>query len=212
MTKHATHATPHTRGSVIHWARAYDFLTRFVASGPKSARHKAVAAADFQPGERVLDVGCGPGVLTILAADRVGPTGEAHGIDPSPGMIKLARQKAMNARTSPAFRQAVIEDLPYPDATFDAVISSLMLHHLPDDVKGKGLAEIRRVLRPGGRLLAIDLNGRGIQGRLLSLVGHRLPGRYDDQLTTMMRAAAFAPELLDIGEKQHVTILARKPA
>jgi ubiquinone/menaquinone biosynthesis C-methylase UbiE len=79
------HAAPHTHGSVIHWARGYDFLTRLIGAGPTSAsRRNMIARAGLRPGEKVLDVGYGPGGMTILAAERVGTAGGAHGIDPSP--------------------------------------------------------------------------------------------------------------------------------
>jgi demethylmenaquinone methyltransferase/2-methoxy-6-polyprenyl-1,4-benzoquinol methylase/phosphoethanolamine N-methyltransferase len=207
------HAAPHTHGSVIHWARGYDFLTRLIGAGPTSAsRRNMIARAGLRPGEKVLDVGCGPGGMTILAAERVGTAGGAQGIDPSPGMIKLAQERAAKSGANATFRIAVIEDLPYADGTFDVVLSSFMLHHLPDDVKAKGFAEILRVLKPGGRLLAFDMSGKGLMWRLLSLTGHRLPDDYGDHLAAMMRDAGLAPEFLAPEEKQYVTVLARKAA
>jgi demethylmenaquinone methyltransferase/2-methoxy-6-polyprenyl-1,4-benzoquinol methylase/phosphoethanolamine N-methyltransferase len=207
------HRAPHTRGSVIHWARAYDLLTRIVGNGPQSAaRRHTIERAALQPGEKVLDVGCGPGVLSLLAAERVGASGEVHGIDPSPGMIDLAQRKAARAGIRASFRTGVIEALPYEDGTFDAVLSSLMLHHLPDDVKRQGFTEIVRVLKPGGRLLAIDLNGKGFFWRILSLVGHRLPATYAEDLVRMMRDAGLSPQVVDTERTQYVTILATKAA
>lgn len=213
MSHHAARSTPHTRGSVIHWARAYDLLTRLLGAGPRSAaRTQTIRNVDLHAGERVLDVGCGPGVLTLLAAEKVGPTGAAHGIDPSPAMVTLAQKKAAKAGISAEFRIAVIEDLPFPDGSFDAVVSSLMLHHLPDDVRRKGFSEIQRVLKPGGRLLAFDLSGKGsLMWRILSLVGHRLPEQYGRELAGMMNDAGFAPQIIP-SDRKYVTILAHKPA
>ncbi len=72
-------------------------------------------------------------------------------------MITVARKKASRAKLEIDFRVGVIESLPYPDSTFDAVTSSLMMHHLPEHLQVKGLAEIKRVLKPGGRLLIADM-------------------------------------------------------
>jgi demethylmenaquinone methyltransferase/2-methoxy-6-polyprenyl-1,4-benzoquinol methylase/phosphoethanolamine N-methyltransferase len=209
---HTRHAGPHTRGHVIHWARAYDLLTSLVGAGPRStARKETIRHADLQPGESVLDVGCGPGVLTLLAAARVGAAGQAHGIDPSPQMVKLAQGKSAKAAVPATFREGVVEALPYADATFDAVLSSLMLHHLPEDVRRTGFAEIARVLKPGGRLLAFDLSGKGsIMGRLMSLAGHKLPDTYGRDLAAMLNESGFSAQIIP-SQPRYVTILARKP-
>ena len=105
----------------------------------------------------MLDVGCGTGVLTRLAAEAVGTSGKAIGIDPAPKMILTARKNASAERSSAEFRIAAIEDLPFEDNSFDCVLSSLMLHHLPPDLKLLGLGEVKRVLRPGGRLVLVDI-------------------------------------------------------
>jgi ubiquinone/menaquinone biosynthesis C-methylase UbiE len=111
----------------------------------------------LKPGENILDVGCGTGSVTIPAKKRVGQNGMAAGIDPAPEMIAVARQKASREGLEIDFRLGVIESLPFPNETFDAVTSSLMMHHLPHDLQVKGLAEIYRVLKPGGRLLIADM-------------------------------------------------------
>jgi ubiquinone/menaquinone biosynthesis C-methylase UbiE len=111
----------------------------------------------IQSGENVLDVGCGTGGVTIPAKLRVGKNGGVAGIDPAPEMIAVARRKASQAGLEIDFRVGVIESLAFPNGTFDAVTSSLMMHHLPDHVQVKGLAEIWRVLKPGGRLLIADM-------------------------------------------------------
>lgn len=201
-------AAPHTRGSVIHWARLYDALTNVVGGGT-SVRSTILDRAELGAGERVLDVGCGPGRLALLAKARAGD-GEVHGIDPSTEMIELAKEKAKKAGLDVRFRTGVIEDLPFPDGTFQLVTSSFMLHHLPDDLKSQGFAEIARVLRPGGRFLAVDLSGKGsFFWRLMSLVGHRLPDDYAERLTEMMRGAGLLPEVLP-SERPYLVIRATK--
>jgi hypothetical protein len=79
-------------------------------------------------------------------------------------------------------------------------------------VKTKGFAEIARVLKPGARLLAFDLSGKGWMWRILSLAGHKLPERYAEELAAMMSRAGLSPQILYPEEKQYVTIRARKPA
>src|SRR3972149_593845 len=98
-----------------------------------------------RPGESVLDVGCGTGSLAIALKAEVGATGEVKGIDASPEMIEQSRRKAAKQGAAVEFVVAPIEELPFLEARFDLVVSSFMLHHLPDGVKRKGLAEVRRV-------------------------------------------------------------------
>jgi ubiquinone/menaquinone biosynthesis C-methylase UbiE len=161
-------AAPQTTGMVLNWGRRYDWVVQIMALGQAGRlRRKTVEFAQIAPGERILDVGCGTGDLTLRAAERAGSTGQVCGIDPGPEMIETARRKAARAQVNVDFRVGVIEQLPYPDASFDVVLSSLMMHHLPADLKPIGLAEIRRVLRspdavsgkPGGRLVIVDLKG-----------------------------------------------------
>lgn len=149
---------PKTRGAVMNWqAPFYDPGCVLVGLGRKF-RAETLRHAALQAGERVLDVGCGTGVLTRLAAEAVGSAGSALGIDPAPGMIALARKNAARSGKRAEFRVSVIEHLPFENGRFDVVLSSLMLHHLPPELKQEGLREVYRVLKPGGRLVAVDLD------------------------------------------------------
>ncbi|MGI9057772.1 MAG: class I SAM-dependent methyltransferase [Ktedonobacteraceae bacterium] len=149
-----------TRGYVWNWARSYDLLMRFVTLGREQTfRQRIVDLAQLQPGEKVLDVGCGTGTLAMVALQRVGATGGVSGIDPSVQMIARANHKATRRGLSLDFQVGVIERLAFPDQSFDVVLSSFMMHHLPDDLKRQGLAEIVRVLKTGGRLLVLDMKG-----------------------------------------------------
>ena len=109
----------------------------------------------MHPGQRALDVGCGPGYLTRMLAESVGPTGSAVGIDAAPEMIDYASRKARGLSNC-RFQAGGAESLPFGDASFDVVVSSLMVHHLPDDLRLRSVGEMKRVLRAGGTLLLAD--------------------------------------------------------
>lgn len=148
---------PHTHGMLLEWlAPVYDWYCSRLGLG-HAFREKTLQYAGIKSGERILDVGCGTGVLTRLAAEVVGPTGQVVGIDPGPKMIGIARDNAKTEGSRAEFRLGAIENLPFEDSSFDCVLSSFMVHHLPPDIKQKGLAEVSRVLKPGGRLLVVDI-------------------------------------------------------
>lgn len=160
MTHHShSHSVEHpaqTTGNLIRWAPYYDLAVFITTLGQARRLRKAtVDAALIQPGDHVLDVGCGTGEVTLLVKTRT-VDAKVYGIDPAPEMISVARQKATRKKLDIDFRVGVIEALPFPDASIDVVTSSLMMHHLPTDLKARGLAEIYRVLKPGGRLLIAD--------------------------------------------------------
>lgn len=214
MTTHTHDHAPETEGATITWwAPLYDACTWLATFGQMSGvRKSTVKAARLKAGEAVLDVGCGTGDLTLRAARRVGADGRAAGIDASPDMIKIAGRKAAKRGRDIDYRVAPIEDLPFQDGEFDAALSSFMIHHLPDDLKVRGLAEVRRVLRPGGRLVAVDLKpGGGIVGFLSHLMGHRLPKDYAEQLRSIISEAGFENvEVLDAKSPLALFIRAEK--
>ena len=147
----------HTAGRVIHWAGFYDLLLKVMTLGREGRfRSRIITTAKLEEGQRVLDVGCGTGTLAIAAAEVVGSSGKVRGIDPAPEMISRARSKAAKAGAAVQFDVGVIEALDIPDQSIDVVLSTLMFHHLPPDIQTAGLAEIRRVLVPSGRLVLVD--------------------------------------------------------
>ncbi|HEX9837959.1 MAG TPA: methyltransferase domain-containing protein [Anaerolineales bacterium] len=160
MAHHHTHTIEQpaqTEGRLIRWAPYYDMAVNVTTLGQaRRLREMTVDHALIQPGDSVLDVGCGTGEVTLRAKMRAGKAGQVFGIDPAPEMITVARNKAARKGLEIDFRVGVIESLPFSDASINVVTSSLMMHHLPENLKIRGLAEIYRVLKPGGRLLIAD--------------------------------------------------------
>lgn len=157
---------------MINAAWSYDLLITLLSFGrERKLRERLLAPARLAAGESVLDIGCGTGSVAIAAAAQVGPLGSVHGIDPSPAMVGRARAKAARAKVTASFDVAFAQSLPFADGRFDVVVSTVMLHHLPRAGRDEALREARRVLKPGGRLLAIDFGvepggEKGLLGRL----------------------------------------------
>ena len=147
----------------------------------------------------MLDVGCGTGDLTMVAKALAGPTGEVVGTDASPQMIDRAQRKAAQSGVDVTFQIDLIENMTFPDNQFDVVLSSLTMHHLPDDLKREGLAEIYRVLKPGGRILIVDIessSSSSIVPRLSDLViqlhgGHTAMQNNVKKLIPFVETAGF---------------------
>jgi ubiquinone/menaquinone biosynthesis C-methylase UbiE len=190
---------------MIHRARRYDLFVALLTLGRAGAlRDRTIALVGVAPGEDVLEVGCGTGEVTMRAKAGTGPTGSVAGIDPAPEMIAVARDKAAQAGVEIDYRVAAVEALPFLAATFDVVVSSLMLHHLPEDLKPRALAEIRRVLKPGGRLVVIDFKRPTSRLERLAPVWllHRSVEEHSSlqQLPALLTAAGFSTiELRDTG-------------
>lgn len=153
----ASASVPRTRGAIIRWPRIYTLILRMAFRGKEPALRQLIAdLARLRSGETVLDVGCGTGTLALVAKARVGLTGRVYGVDPSRQMLAYARSQAAGRRLSVDFQLGVVEHLAFPDRSFDVVVCTWMIHHLPTDDQRQGLAEMARVLKPGGRLLLVD--------------------------------------------------------
>src|SRR5579864_706693 len=157
-----------TRGHALGAPRQYDaFVNLFFLGRRRSSFEALQRAAGVKPAQAVLDVGCGTGYFARLLARTVGPDGVAVGVDASAEMIRFASEKS----TAPNchFQIGTAESLSFPDAHFDVVVSSLFMHHLPDDLQLTALKEMWRVLRPGGTLLIAEAYVPGAFGwRLLA--------------------------------------------
>jgi ubiquinone/menaquinone biosynthesis C-methylase UbiE len=145
----------------------YDPLTRLIG-GEKILRTLLDQAA-LQPNHVVLDIGCGTGTLAVLVK-RLHPGVEVTGLDPDPKALARAAAKASKARVTVRFDRGFADALPYADATFDRVFSSMMFHHIPRDDRGQVLAEVRRVLKPDGSLEFLDIAASGQRGFLVRLL------------------------------------------
>jgi ubiquinone/menaquinone biosynthesis C-methylase UbiE len=151
------HERESTAGHVLHFAAAYDVLAWVFTRGrPRSYQNRLLDLAHVASGETVLDVGCGTGSLAVAAGGRVGSSGAVCGIDASPKMIERAQRKAQKAGVNVRFQEGVVEHLPFEPGTFDLVLSTLMLHHLPRPARAAMAGEVARVLKPGGRVLIVD--------------------------------------------------------
>ena len=149
-----------TRGRTLdHAAMVYDIFEPVLLLGKQAEydRH-LLSLLNLAASDRVLDVGCGTGVLTRMIADRLEAAagGESVGIDAAAKMIEVARKKRASEKCR--FEVMAAEALAFDDMSFDAVVSSLFFHHVPLDLKQKALAEAYRVLKPGGRLVIADMH------------------------------------------------------
>jgi ubiquinone/menaquinone biosynthesis C-methylase UbiE len=164
---------PRTHGLVLHWAARYDLLAWLLTHGrERELRETIVRLASLKPGDDVLDIGCGTGTLAIIATRHVGASGAVTGIDASPSMIARANRKAEKAGAIATFLLAVAENLPFPDRRFDVVFSTLMLHHLPRKSRQQCAQEIERVLKVGGRVVAVDFGRTERRGLLAHFHRH----------------------------------------
>jgi SAM-dependent methyltransferase len=171
----------------------YDPLQRLLGLG--SVHRWLVDQARIQPDQRVLEIGCGTGNLAILIK-RLHPGTQVIGIDPDPKALARAQRKAGREALSVQLDRGFAEELPYPDASFDRVLSALMFHHLGPKEQEESLGEVRRVLKPGGSLHLLDfgrakVRSDGFIARLHHRSG-RLRNNFGDRIPTLMREAGFA--------------------
>lgn len=134
--------------------RFYDPVVALTTRESAFKRH-LIEQASPAPGDRILDLGCGTGTLALLIK-QTEPEAELFGLDADPEMLARARAKAEESGVAIQFADGLSNELPYEDASFDQVVSTLFFHHLKLGVKEQTAAEISRVLRPGGELHVAD--------------------------------------------------------
>ncbi len=143
-------------------AASFDFLLPVYDPIMKLLRYRGalaplVAQAQLQPGFRVLDIGCGTGTLVVMIR-QAHPGVDVTGIDPDPKALARAARKAARAGVAIRLQRGFADALPYAGGRFDRVFSSMMFHHVPRPEKPGVLAEVCRVLAPGGRLEFVDFD------------------------------------------------------
>jgi ubiquinone/menaquinone biosynthesis C-methylase UbiE len=154
----------------------------FVPAIGRPLAEALVRVAALNAGERVLDVGCGTGVVARLAAERVGSGGAVVGLDINPGMLAVARS-GTPSEMGIEWHQGSAESMPLPDAAFDAVLCQMTLQFVPDRLQG--LREMRRVLTSGGRLV---LNVPGPAAPLFEILADAMGHYIGPQAAGFVRA------------------------
>ena len=187
-----THADDYI-GPMGHTSRLdlYDPGVR-LALRERRFKSRLLAMAKLRPGFRILDLGCGTGTLAIMAK-RAEPKMYTFGVDGFPAAIEIARRKAARAGVAVEFHLGLAQQLPYRDRCFDRVLSTLTFHHLTRQGKIEALAEIVRVLKPGGELHVADF---GRPANLLMRAAFSVVRKFDGVETTEDNVAGRLPEMI----------------
>ena len=168
----------------------YDPFTKFF--GFDAVRRALLDQAALQHQFRVLDVGCGTGTLAVLIK-RLHPQVDVVALDPDARALARARRKAQRAGVDVRFDRGFSDALGYPDGAFDRVFSSMMFHHLDEADKEPTLREIRRVLKPGGRLELLDFEGPDAHAHgFLSRMIHSHSRRRENTRTHVLELMVWA--------------------
>jgi ubiquinone/menaquinone biosynthesis C-methylase UbiE len=150
-------APPQTEGQVIRTPFIYELIIWAATLGKENKFRRFCAdLVGLRPGQAVLDIGCGTGTMALLAKELVGKSGQVTGIEPALEMVKYAKRKAAHRHLAVDFQPGMIEQLNFPDQSFDVLLCIIVMHHMPDNCKIRGIREMARVLKPGGRLLVVD--------------------------------------------------------
>ncbi len=143
-----------------HAAPVYDLLAPIMTLGlERRFHHLVIEQLALRGEEQVLDIGCGTGTLTRDIANALSNKSRSLciGLDAAEEMVKIARYKSSKIPNI-RFDAAIAEELPYPSGKFDAVVSTFFFHHIHFELKKEVLAEVARVLKPGGRLVVVDVD------------------------------------------------------
>lgn len=182
----------------------YDVVTSLM--GGASLHRQLVDQACLEAGQRVLEIGCGTGNLTTMVK-TLHPAVDVVGLDPDPKALERARRKAEQLGVRVDLDRGFADDLTYPDASYDRVLSALMFHHLDRDGKERSLRQIRRVLKAGGSLHLLDFGATdGHPEGMLARALHRSDHMRDnarDTVLAFMRDAGFA-EPSEVGQRRTI--------
>jgi ubiquinone/menaquinone biosynthesis C-methylase UbiE len=170
----------------------YDPLVKFAGGG--TIRKKMIQKAGIEPGHKVLEIGCGTGEV-LLVVKRLQPAAEVTGLDPDPRALDRAKQKADRNKIKMQLDRGFSDELPYPDQSFDRVLSSLMFHHLNEGDRLKTLQEARRVLKPNGSFHMIDFEASHGLAKLFHS-GERLKDNAPERILALLREAGFSSAAL----------------
>jgi ubiquinone/menaquinone biosynthesis C-methylase UbiE len=200
---------PHGFGSSFAASPPENYERYFVPAIGEPVATELLRAAALRPGERVLDVGCGTGIVARFAAEAVGSEGSVVGLDVEPGMLAVARSVTVGAGIE--WIEASAESIPLPDESVEVVLCQMSLQFVPD--RARALEEMRRVLVPGGRLV---LNVPGPPSSFFEPLSEALAKHVDpkaaafvervfslhdvDQLTALLEGAGFRNVSVEAGE------------
>ncbi|MEP7136744.1 MAG: methyltransferase domain-containing protein [Chloroflexota bacterium] len=190
---HHTHETSSkaiaTTGQIVEGLRAKYYDIGNSPLGLPFVTWPHVRLITLQPGQSILDVGCGTGEVLHLLHKKFGDAVSLHGIDPSDDMLAVARHKLRNAPNA-QLGLGIGEQLQFPDASFDWVVSSLTFHHVPLGVKRATIRESYRVLKPGGKILISDF------GKPTTWAGQAFGSWYADHAFTSDNLKDIVTELI----------------
>ncbi|MFX0573557.1 methyltransferase domain-containing protein [Nocardia nepalensis] len=180
-------------GALITKPRGYLALKSALLLGRVGALNaRLVELSGTAAGEHAVDIGCGPGQLVRVLAERVGPSGRVIGIDPAPEMVEYATRQT-RALTQCRFEVGAAQSLTLPDASVDVITSTFVMHHIPEAQRVAALAQMFRVLRPGGRLLLADTHPTGrVLPTLVRVMSRFAARRTDDPHATGHQADPLA--------------------
>lgn len=204
-----SHGGIKTRGRHLnHVAALYDpLLDRLSFGREQRFRELTLRHMAIRPDDRILDIGCGTGSLTLLAAQQLGARGSITGIDAAPKMIRIAQGKAARQGSLARFRTEVAEALPFADGEFTLVVNSMFCHHIDRELKGLAFAEMHRLLSPGGRLITADIDRPSTMlGWLTGWAGRwlLLQPELEDNLRGLLPALMQAAGFIDVRRADHV--------